>query len=89
MRVRSSNTNSNGAHLDNINISSINFDSNQSELPKYEDLVHTESPNVALGNQEIQLNVMRTPSNTSFVTQENNNSIETDLNLPKYTELTP
>lgn len=89
MRLRSLNTNSSGAHLDNINISSINFDSNQSELPKYEDLVHTESPNVALGNQEIQLNVMQTPSNTSFIAQENNNSIETDLNLPKYTELTP
>lgn len=90
--MRSLNTNNSGANLENVNSTSINFDSNQSDLPKYEDLIATQPGNGNTDQQVIELNDLQRSSidvNTVNESQENNNTffIETDLNLPKYTEL--
>ena len=88
-RLRSINSN-----LENANSASINFDSNQNDLPKYEDLIPTPLPqtNGVLGQSQIELSVLNTSSNTVInnLNENNsndNNSLETDLNLPKYAEL--
>ena len=91
-RMRS--INSNSLNLENANSASNNFDSNQTDLPKYEDLTPAPLPqtNSIIGQSQIELSVLNTSSNTIInnLNENNsndNNSLETDLNLPKYAEL--
>ena len=64
--------------MENANSASINFESNQTDLPKYEDLIPMPLPQtngVTIGQSQIELSVLNPSSNTIINNvNENNNS---------------